>query len=761
MGVDLPQLGSGVTVETAEAVELAISDQDRDGELIRLIVRGAHRDAIGTDHLAILDTRVVAVSLKKAKVQPFVVSLRDCYEFDSRKMLGILYRTWDSTLVDIGFLQNTSNDESIFLASINEAIESLPDYNTKLEEQKKLRLPSLGKRFDQSEARQIAQRLNLLLHEGEFLELVVGFKPASGMRGDSLALTNKRILVFDRGQAPADASASLTYQNLESWSNGRSGLSFRDINSATVVLGKLKFEKEDHPLVQRKLDNLIVTEVKIKKKKIPVAEEQTVFEIQPTTPKAQVAPVDRVLTPHGNYDLKLMSEPRNKIAVIKKFKERSGVGLREAKNIVESAPVVLFRNLNETRAEELKDEFESLGAALTLIPLAVPEAVVNAPTTSTTQNSGLLGEGIKGPGIQNIRLDPNFNVIKQAQGSGGLPEQLPDPLPAGFVLGDFGSVIDQPEGAEGAFGRVYRVKRAFDDRTLAGKLYMRGANAAYAEMAGDEIKREVAALEALSHSAIVRVFGPIPVTSKGEWMILSEWIDGGSLSPYTDGSQILQGEQIYRLGEQLLSALEYLESANVVHRDLKPANVMLTALGDAKIIDFNLARESGQMTAIAGTQMYMPPDVFTLDTSVDHFVDRYSAGVILFELICWTHPYMDYFLRNQPIKSGSRPARPSVIREEIPASLNSFLEQAVSPLDNQRFQSASEMRTAWINLQSDISQLTYGSAPPQSVSAPADAAPTPQENLDVNAVNKFCVNCGAKRNTEGRFCINCGQPFSG
>lgn len=756
-----PQLGSGVTIETAVAVERAISDQDRDGESIRLIVRGAHREAMGADHLAVLDTRVVAVSLKKTKVQPFVVSLRDCYELDSRKMLGILYRTWDGALVDVGFLRSASNDESIFLTSIDEVIRSLPDYNKQLEHQKTLRVPDVGKRLDQSEARAIAQRVNPQLQEGEFLNLVVGFKPASGIAGDSLALTNRRILVFDRDMDPVNASASLTYENLESWSHGRSGLSFLDMNAATVVLGKLKFEKEDLPLVRRQLDESIVSKVKINEGNIPVPEEEVALEIQTTTPPAKAAPTDREIAPHGNYDLRLLREPEDKIAVIKKFRERSGVGLREAKSVIESAPVTLFRNLNENRAVALRNEFESLGASIALIPLAAPEGVVNPPNTDASKELGLLGEGAKGPGLQNVRLDPNVNVIKAAQGSGGLPEQLPDPLPAGFVLGDFGSVIDQPEGAEGAFGRVYRVKRAFDERTLAGKLYMRGANAAYAELAGEEIRREVAALEALSHSAIVRVFGPIPVTSKGEWMILSEWIDGGSLNQYTDGSEPLPGEKIYRIGDQLLSALEYLESVNVVHRDLKPANIMLTALGDAKIIDFNLARESGQMTAIAGTQMYMPPDLFTLDTSVDHFVDRYSVGVILFELVCCTHPYMDYFLRNQPIKSGSRPASPGAIRKGVSAPLSSFLEQAVSPLDHQRFKSASEMRSAWHALQPDIYQLTDSSIASPSTSAPSDAASTPKGNLNVNDLNSFCINCGAKRDPEDRFCINCGQAFTG
>ena len=196
----------------------------------------------------------------------------------------------------------------------------------------------------------------------------------------------------------------------------------------------------------------------------------------------------------------------------------------------------------------------------------------------------------------------------------GLPTTLPDPLPADFPLVGFGTVIDQPKGAQGAFGTVYRVRREFDDRILAGKLFQKDPSAPYPEMADAALRHEVKALESLTHPNIVRVLGPIPVTTQGEWMIISEWIDGSTLDDFTDGPKAMSGNEIFKTGKQLLDALTYLEDIGVVHRDIKPANVMVDGSGSVKLIDFNLTRETGLKTIVAGTPAYMPPDFLAQST---------------------------------------------------------------------------------------------------------------------------------------------------
>lgn len=299
---------------------------------------------------------------------------------------------------------------------------------------------------------------------------------------------------------------------------------------------------------------------------------------------------------------------------------------------------------------------------------------------------------------------PELGPVAPAN-SGGLPALLPDPLPSGFTLVGFGKVVDQPAGAQGAFGTVYRIERDFDGRIVAGKLFRKDPAARYPEMADAALRQEVKALEDLTNPNIVRVMGPIPVTSRGEWMVISEWIDGTTLSDFTSGPLAMDGPTVYGTGEQLIGALAYLESKGVVHRDIKPANAMIDTVGVVKLIDFNLTRDTGQKTMMAGTTAYMPPDFMMRGSRTDSFVDRYGVGVILYELITGAHPYSSQLLAGQGMDPNSAPEDPRNLRPEITGSLANFLTRAVAPQEADRFATAAQMRDAWSHLEVDIRAL--------------------------------------------------------
>jgi uncharacterized protein (TIGR02653 family) len=304
-------------------------------------------------------------------------------------------------------------------------------------------------------------------------------------------------------------------------------------------------------------------------------------------------------------------------------------------------------------------------------------------------------------------IDDDFPSLGPVPGAAGigLPAQLPHPLPPGFVLVGFGVVVNQPRGAQGAFGTVYRVKRDFDGRLLAGKLFRKDPAAPYPELADAALRQEVKALESLTHPNIVRVLGPIPVTTQGEWMIISEWIDGTTLDDYTDGPKALAGPEIHRVGAQLLSALVYLEDVGVVHRDIKPANVMVDDAGTLKLIDFNLTRETGRRTVMAGTPAYMPPDFLAQADAADSFVDRYAAAIILYELVVWLHPYASELSDRRPPPLSAMPTSPQSLRPDVSPALASVLVRGVAPLEADRFGSAQDMAEAWASVLDDVAVL--------------------------------------------------------
>ena len=299
---------------------------------------------------------------------------------------------------------------------------------------------------------------------------------------------------------------------------------------------------------------------------------------------------------------------------------------------------------------------------------------------------------------------PELGPVAPAS-SGGLPALLPDPLPPGFTLVGFGKVVDQPLGAQGAFGTVYRVQRDFDDRVLAGKLFRKDPGAPYPEMADTALRQEVKALESLTHPNIVRVMGPIPVTSQGEWMVISEWIEGSTLSDFASGPLAMDGPAIFRSGEQLIGALVYLESLGVVHRDIKPPNVMIDAGGTVKLIDFNLTRDTGQRTMMAGTPAYMPPDFMARGSRADSFVDRYGVGVMLYELVSGAHPYASQLAAGAGMDPTIAPEDPRNLRPDVSPSLAAFLMKSVAGLESDRFATATQMLDAWDRVEADIRVL--------------------------------------------------------
>ncbi len=288
--------------------------------------------------------------------------------------------------------------------------------------------------------------------------------------------------------------------------------------------------------------------------------------------------------------------------------------------------------------------------------------------------------------------------------SGGLPSTLPIPLTPGFSLGGWGEVVDHPEGAEGAFGSVYRIRRDLDGQVFAGKLFDPGQQGLTSVEAQHFIREEVKALESVNHPNIVRVFGPIPVTSTGIWIIVSEWIEGPHLGKFTWQGGFMPGPDIFRTGQQMLAALSYMETEGLVHRDIKPNNIMLSADGTLKLIDFNLMRAAGHETKyLAGTPAYCPPDNRIDVISSD--LDRYGAGVTLYELLLHAHPYAEFVSKRAQVPLDAVPTDPRSILENMPPALSSFLTMSVAPRAENRFANTAAMATAWASLEADLATM--------------------------------------------------------
>lgn len=271
------------------------------------------------------------------------------------------------------------------------------------------------------------------------------------------------------------------------------------------------------------------------------------------------------------------------------------------------------------------------------------------------------------------------------------------PMPsAGDRLGRF--ALEATLGS-GGMGTVYRAHDPRLQRTVALKLI----DAAPGKDAVRRILREARAASALNHPGICTVHD---VVEHGDSVfIVMELIDGQPLATLIpDGG--LSIPVAIQYARHILDALAFAHAHDVVHRDLKAANVVVTPDGRPKILDFGLAVDlSGSGDAIqtasvgsllpsrviAGTPAYMSPQQLQGDPP-DPRDDLWSAGVVLYEMLCGRRPFVGTTVVGLGSSIISDPVPP--LPAHVPAALRHVVERALEKSAVSRFQRADEMLSA-------------------------------------------------------------------
>ena len=253
----------------------------------------------------------------------------------------------------------------------------------------------------------------------------------------------------------------------------------------------------------------------------------------------------------------------------------------------------------------------------------------------------------------------------------------------------------------------------------------------------ERFRREARAASALNHPAICTIYDI--GEQDGRPFIAMEFIDGETLRAHV-GGKALPVEETLKLGTQIADALDAAHSEGIIHRDIKPANVFVTRRGQAKVLDFGLAKlvpkgvaagadfsgdpadSTSVVGIISGTPSYMSPEQVRGD-NLDQRTDLFSLGLLLYEMTTGRQAFsastggmiIEAILTRAPV-----PVRE--ISPDTPLKLEEIIDKALHKDREQRYQQAADIRADLQQLERDPDSVRIAALQGTQSSAAKSAA---------------------------------------
>ncbi|MBX9687203.1 MAG: serine/threonine protein kinase [Candidatus Obscuribacterales bacterium] len=212
-----------------------------------------------------------------------------------------------------------------------------------------------------------------------------------------------------------------------------------------------------------------------------------------------------------------------------------------------------------------------------------------------------------------------------------------------------GKLIDESYRVEkllhqGLNSSLYRAFQILTERTVAIKVLSLSASKESAE----RFRREALSLSQSSDPGIVQALA-CGYLSSGQAYLVMEFLEGEDLGKRLEREGVLSGAAFRNIFRQIMTALSFAHSRNILHRDLKPSNIMISPepseLATAKIVDFGLAKESEnseqgitQTGNMLGTPIYMSPEQCRAEKA-GFASDIYSLSVIMHQCVSGKAPF--------------------------------------------------------------------------------------------------------------------------
>lgn len=301
----------------------------------------------------------------------------------------------------------------------------------------------------------------------------------------------------------------------------------------------------------------------------------------------------------------------------------------------------------------------------------------NADNPETKQFCGDCGTQL--PSIKDIEVTETIEAPKEE-------------LTTGSTFAGRYQIIE--ELGKGGMGRVYKVLDKEVNAKVALKLIKPEVSAHKNTI--DRFRNELKIARDISHKNICRMYDL--GKDAGNYFITMEYVSGEDLKSFIRRSrQLVVGTAIF-IARQVCEGLAEAHRLGVIHRDLKPGNIMIDKEGNAKIMDFGIAR-SISVKGITGTGVmigtpeYMSPEQVE-GKEVDQRSDIYSLGIILYEMLTGQVPFEGDTPFTIGVKQKSEiPTDPMELNAQIPHDLSRLVLRCLEKEKEARYQNVDELRT--------------------------------------------------------------------